>query len=370
MTDQKIKIARVREYLKKHSLDAAVFLTRSNFAWLCNGGDNHVVSQDERGIAALVVSSRSLHLVTNRIEADRVVNEEHVGEFKLHSYPWVKSLAEELQSLLGKGKAIVSDDPVGTGFPALPGDFVNEYRSPLTDQDLKNYRSLGRDTSLVIETVARHLQIGDSGHLVEAELARHLLARGIQPYVLLVAFDDRLKRYRHPTPSSEHLKHYAMLVACGRRHGLIASVTRLVHFGPVDANLLKIHEATCRVEAALWRATVVGETWADAFKAGMKQYKAEGYDKEWELHHQGGSAGFSGRDVFATPTEERKIQLHQAVAWNPSITGAKSEDTFITTDITTGKGHEVITQCSEQWPQIRVTLPDGYTLKRPGILVR
>ena len=80
-----------------------------------------------------------------------------------------------------------------------------------------------------METVARSMTVGDSGHQVEADLARHLLARGIQPFLILVAFDDRLLKYRHPTPTANHLRHSAMLVICGLRHGLIANMTRMVH---------------------------------------------------------------------------------------------------------------------------------------------
>src|SRR5258708_24408620 len=52
--------------------------------------------------------------------------------------------------------------------------------------------------------------------------------------------------------------------------------------------LFRSHEAVCRVDAALWNATVPGATYGAALKAGLDQYKKEGFAKEWELHHQGG----------------------------------------------------------------------------------
>jgi hypothetical protein len=52
------------------------------------------------------------------------------------------------------------------------------------------------------------------------------------------------------------------------------------------------------------------------------------------------------------------------VAWNPSITGVKSEDTVLVTDA----GPEVLTRTGA-WPQARVEL-DGGAVERPTILAR
>lgn len=358
------KLALVRAYLKQHQLDGAVFASRGNFAWLTGGGDNHIVSQTERGFAALAVTARSAWLLANTIESDRIIAEEPVSPFTLKQFPWVESMATEVKRL-ANGKHFASDDPSFTELPPLPGDFVDEVRSELTEPEIRRFKSLGRDCALVIETVARHLNLGDSEHQVEADMARHLLARGIQPTVLLVAFDERIKRYRHPTPTSKHLGKMAMLVICGQRHGLVASQTRLVHFGQLPADLAARHEAVCRVETALWAATKPGATWGEVLAAGIAQYQAEGFAKEWELHHQGGPAGYAARDLVATPGETRKVRNRQAVAWNPSITGTKSEDTFIID----GDQRHVITACSPEWPTLTVSV-GSERLTRPAILVR
>ena len=52
------------------------------------------------------------------------------------------------------------------------------------------------------------------------------------------------------------------------------------------------------------------------------------------------------------------------MAWNPSITGAKSEDTALVTD----SGPEVVTR-SGAWPQFVVELAQG-ALERPAVLAR
>ena len=48
--------------------------------------------------------------------------------------------------------------------------------------------------------------------------------------------------------------------------------------------------------------------------------------------HQGGSTGYGSREVIATPRTADPIEVGQAFAWNPSITGAKAEETFVLTD--------------------------------------
>jgi Xaa-Pro aminopeptidase len=365
MSETVEKLARVRKYLKDHKLEGVVFHSRANFAWLSGGGDAHIVSQSERGFGALLVTAKSAVLVANRIEIDRLFNEEPLSGFTQKTFPWTQSMADALVKITG-GKKFASDDPDATGLPALPGDFPYECRAQLTDAEIRRYKALGRDCVMAMETVARQLQVGDSEHQVEADLARHCLARGIQPTVLLVAFDQRVQKYRHPAPTAKHLAKMGLLVVCGNRGGLIANVTRLFHFGPIPADLLHRHEAVCRVDLALWNATKAGVAWGKVLQAGIDQYATEGFAKEWELHHQGGPTGYAGRDIVVTPDEKRVVQDQQAVAWNPSITGTKSEDTFI---LDGGKAVN-ITQASADWPMIKVQLPGGVAVSKPGILVR
>jgi len=312
-----------------------------------------------------VVTPKQCLVVANRIEIDRLHSEEPISTFTVKTFPWTQPASAALAKLL-PGKKYACDDPGFAGFPPLPGDFVQSVRSPLSDFEIRRYKALGRDCSLVIETVARNLAVGDSEHQAEADLAKHLLARGIQPFVLLVAFDQRIQRYRHPVPTANHLRKHAMLVVCGQRQGLIANLTRIVHFGAVPPDIQARHESVLRIEAALWHATRPGVRWGDALKAGIKQYEKEGFAKEWELHHQGGPTGYAGRDFLVTPDEARPVLDHQGVAWNPSITGSKSEDTWIVE----GEGRIAVTAPSEHWPTVKVSLPGAGQFVRPGILVR
>jgi Xaa-Pro dipeptidase len=367
MSESAAKISIVRAWLKANKLEGAVFATRANAAWLSGGADTHVVSQSGDAFAAMVVTPRQAYLLANTIEMPRITAEEPVGGFTAKSFPWIQPLSEVVSKIAGdKKKSWVSDHPAATGLKDLPADFAQVCRAQLSEPEMRRYKALGRDCALVIETVARQLNLGDSEHQAEADLGRHLLARGIQPHVLLVAFDQRILKYRHPTPGQNHLRKLGMLVVCGQRHGLIASLTRLFHFGPLPKELAAKHEAVCRVEAALWEATVPGVAYGKVLAKGLEQYTKEGFPKEWELHHQGGPTGYAGRDYCVVPDEKRPVLDRQAVAWNPSITGTKTEDTFLLE----GGKRTVVTACSPVWPTVTVATPKGEKLVRPAILVR
>jgi Xaa-Pro aminopeptidase len=155
-----------------------------------------------------------------------------------------------------------------------------------------------------------------------------------------------------------------MLVVCGRRHGLIVSATRIVHFGDVPADLKKKHAAVVAVDAAFIANTRVGVRIGDIFKAGLEAYAQQGHGDEWQLHHQGGPTGYAPRDYRATESTDDLVQPNQAFAWNPSIAGTKSEDTIIAT----ADGPAVIS-ASPGLPRLSVSAA-GLSLDRPDIVVR
>ena len=155
-----------------------------------------------------------------------------------------------------------------------------------------------------------------------------------------------------------------MVVLCARKWGLIASLTRLVHFGELPSSIRRKHDAVVKVDAAFISRTRPGTKVGEILEYGRKTYAEVGHPEEWKFHHQGGPTGYAGRDYKATPDNENIIQANQAVAWNPSIAGTKSEDTIIAL----GKKTEILTSV-RGWPMIEVEI-EGARLERPDILVR
>jgi antitoxin VapB len=155
-----------------------------------------------------------------------------------------------------------------------------------------------------------------------------------------------------------------MLVICGRDAGLVASCTRLVHFGPLSEELRFREQACAHVDAAFNSSTRVGAPVAQVFAQGAQAYTEAGFPDEWHKHNQGGAAGYESRDYEATPACDERVLAEQAFAWNPSITGVKSEDTILVHP----DGVEFLTVTGD-WPSIRIQHADK-DWDRPAILIR
>jgi len=157
---------------------------------------------------------------------------------------------------------------------------------------------------------------------------------------------------------------YALVSVTAQRGGLYASMTRTVEFD-APAWLDEQFEADARVEvsalAATQRAACEGSTAGDVFGAIQTAYEAVRWPDEWQHHHQGGAAGFAGREWIATPTESSTVVAPQGYAWNPTVQGAKSEGTvLVTTDSV-----EPLT-LTDSWPTRSVSAVGGdLSLDRP-----
>lgn len=118
------------------------------------------------------------------------------------------------------------------------------------------------------------------------------------------------------------------------------------------------------VDAAYILGSRPGKPLNEVLADGIASYQAAGFPGEWQLHHQGGLTGYAGREIFATPSTAYRLGANQCVAWNPSITGSKSEDTVLITE----EGPDNLSY-SGDWPMVEI----GYhqsSILRPAILPR
>ena len=124
-------------------------------------------------------------------------------------------------------------------------------------------------------------------------------------------------------------------------------------------------QSLAHIDAAVNLSTRPGRTLGELIFILQRAYADHGYDGEWRKHHQGGPTGYLNREVIAYPGSDVKVRDQQAFAWNPSIPGAKSEDTILCT----AEGIEVLTACSDEWPTM-IGRFNGQELARASILVR
>ncbi|MCK4375542.1 MAG: aminopeptidase P family protein [Candidatus Brocadiae bacterium] len=361
-----LKLERVERYLADHDLDGVILARSDNFAWLGCGANNVVNSAQETGVGALVVRPGRVTLLASNIETERLVTEElsglDIGDIEL--FPWHEPARREAIVVhLAEGSSFAADD-ASAGLPPLPDDFVR-LRYELTEAEIERYRALGEDAARAMENAARAVEKGMTEPEVAALIADGCLKTGILPIVLLVAADERVRNWRHPIVKSAPVRQCVMMVTCGRRRGLVAALTRLVHMGEAPEGLKQRHRAVCAVDAAMIAATIPGARAGEVFAKAQEAYAENGFADEWLRHHQGGAIGYQAREYIAGPQSPQIIEPNQAFAWNPSVRGTKSEDTVLVGE----QGFELLTAPSADWPVLTVQA-GGKSIPRADILVK
>ncbi|MFB6223904.1 MAG: M24 family metallopeptidase [Haloarcula sp.] len=348
---------RLDQYLQTEGLEAVWFARPNSFAWLTGGGDNVVDRAGDIGVAAAGYDGDGIRVVTNNIEAPRLRDEELDSAVEVDAFDWhSESLADAV--------AAASPTPAAADFDVAGFESVDatQLRQPLTDAQTEQYRALGRDTATAVESVAREIESSDTELDVTAALRCELEGRDIATPVTLVGSAERAQSYRHYTPTDAELGDYALMSVTAQRDGLYVSTTRAVAFDPPEWFAERTRKAA-RVETSALAATQAvgrdGKSAGDVFTAVQDAYAEVGWEGEWRNHHQGGAAGFAGREWIATPGHEADVVLPQGYAWNPTIAGAKSEDTYLVSD----DDVELLSSTGD-WPTETVAAV-GYDLELP-----
>lgn len=353
---------RITAFLDDRDLDALWLARPANFAWLT--GVSNVVDRDSPvGIAAAGYSrEEGFRVLTNTIEAPRLRDELLPETFTVMAADWYTDSLADLVAAESKTPAAADFEVPGFAQPEL-----STLRQPLAGFDVDRYRTLGEETAEAVESVCRELSSTQTEQSVAVDVRAALESRGIEAPVVLVGGDDRAQQYRHYTPTTAVLGDYALISVTAQRDGLYASTTRTVEFDGPDW-LDRRFEAATTVEvsalAATRQAAREGSTAGDVFGAIQTAYEAVGWPDEWTHHHQGGAAGFAGREWIATPTHTARVVTPQGYAWNPTVQGAKSEGTVLVTD----DDIEPLT-VTDSWPTRSVSAVDAIagelTLQRP-----
>lgn len=360
MTELETKLNQVRQLLTARALDGILVKRTANFAWLSAGASAYVNTAADAGAASLLVTHDAAYLITNNIEAPRLEAEERLLDlgFRPLTAPWHQpnAAADALLSTLRLGV-----DMAQPGATDIAADLAR-LRLTLHPAEITRFRELGRLCADAMDEAIRAVRPGMSEFAIAGLLSQATLSRGAQPIVNLIATDERIFHFRHPLPTAKTLDRYAMLVLCGRRHGLVASITRLVHFGPLPDEVRRKAQACAHVDATFIAGSRPGVQLGDIFRAAVDAYAATGYPNEWRQHHQGGPAAYAPREFLATPDSSHVIAENQVYAWNPSIAGVKSEDTILVT----AAGNELLTAIAG-WPRLETRVA-GETMYRPAVL--
>jgi len=361
-----IKKQRIAEYLESKSLSGILLTKRSNYSWITCGYRNKIMDASTLGASSILFFEDNFYLITTNIEIERMVSEELSNLISIEKviYDWFdpEGLKKMVRKITGL-KRIVQDYPVIEEIGVIGSEFDN-LKFELTPQEKSRFIELGQTVSKCMTSVCFDINQGMTEFELQGNLSKLLISNEIMPMVILVGSDDRIFKYRHPVPTNKKVKNYVMVVAAAEKWGLIVAITRFVHFGSLNTYLKKIKEDTMKIDADMILNSKSGIKYNEIFERTMFNYNKLGYCDEWRNHHQGGPIGYEGRYFLVTSKTEMSIRENHAIAWNPSITGFKSEDTLIV-----GKDKNLIITKDENWPKIEVETEYG-KISRPDILVK
>lgn len=341
--DREIKRRRVLDILDAREQDSLLLTTHTALTWYLDGSRVHISLAGDP-IAAVLVDRDGDHLVTFNNEAARLAAEELPPGVTLHSVPWYGNLHE--------AAAAVGRSTASAGTPLAEAAVTNELRAArqqLLPAESARYTHLSAELAGIMTDVLSTAGPETTEFELASALAGRVVAAGAEPLVLLCNGSSR-SGFRHPLATHAPLGRRAMAVVCARRDGLVANITRWVRFDAGTPEELDAEARIAAVEADIFDATVPGARLDSIFGEIKAAYVRHGFGAEqWEQHHQGGPAGYAGRDPRVTATATDTVVMNQPFTWNPSGPGVKVEDTVQLTQ----SGLTVLT-VDERWPTTTV----------------
>lgn len=323
------KLTLIRKALEETGFQGIRLRGTDWFAWATAGGSNTVLLAAETGIAEVLVTPQEAWILTDEIEAQRLKDEEIFDNFQFQINPWADIQTREtfIKEVTYQGK-VCSDKPKSELEKPLPQS-LQVAKQIMLPSELERYREVGRLASEAMTEVLNKAQPHWTEFQLAGEGAKALWMRGLHPTLTLVAGERRLPLYRHATPKNELIGQQAMLVFCARGYGLYANLTRFVAFGKLSDQSASLHQIVREIEAEALNACQPGVTLNRIYEVLANAYQKQGFPQAIREHHQGGTTGYLSREIVANPTTHNPLSANMAVAWNPSLSGAKIEDTFV-----------------------------------------
>lgn len=358
------KEKRLLQLMATSGLEGVLLKKQANFSWLTAGGYNRVGLATETGVTSLLVTRTGRYVIANRIEMRRMLVEEGLDElgFEPLQHEWYEDREMELVKKIVPDASKVGSDSEGTATIPIEGA-IKKLRYRLTSAEIERFCFLGEKASIAVEKVMLGVRPGDSELEIAGRFGPELWRHSIDLPGVLVAADDRIYSYRHPIPTPKLLQRHLMVAVNARYKGLVLSLTRMLHFGRPTPALAKQFRKNLEIECRMIAATKPGTALTAPLEAAQAAYAEFGSNQEWQLHHQGGGIGYTGRDFKVIPGMAGVVEENQAFCWNPTITGTKTEDSFIART-----GGALILSFPVAFPAETVTV-GGNSYARPGLLV-
>jgi len=362
----KERIRNLRDYFSKKGANALLISRCDNFSWVTFGARSHItLDTKESGVASVLITEDKVYLFTNNIERLRLEKEELdseiLSELEVVEYQWFENEYKVLKPFIN-GKNVLSDTGM-YGTKNVKSE-IDPFRFVLTEYEIENYRELGKICDAIMSEEMKKLTPDMTELEVQGKFYNKLASEGIEPLLTIVFGEESARLYRHNLSRDTKLGGKVFVSLCARKKGLVVSITRSILFKK-DEEFIKQHKDNCYVDAIAIARSTPGKKLSEIFKDIKEAYSEVGKADEWRLHHQGGLAGYNSREMKATEKSEYVLQVGNVLAWNPTITGTKSEDTVVINE----NGFEILSYPeNSDWPMLIFEV-DGKKVRRPEIVI-
>jgi hypothetical protein len=344
------KLALLREALAQAGGDKGAIRLRGAdwFAWLTAGGDASVLQGADCGVAEVLVTRDEACILTDEAEAERLRGEQLPDGFTFHVAPWAEPALHQTYATGAAGGGPTLSDRPQAGEQPLPAS-LRLRRAVLAAAEQARYRTLGVEAAEAVGEALRAAR-PDWRELDLAAAAAHALwRRGIAPVRVLAAGEGRLPLFRHPLPTHTPLGRRALLSIGARRHGLVASLTRMRAFGPPRDDERTAFDALLGVEATGLDAARPGQSLAAVYHALDAGYRHADRAEAIRTGHQGGITGYAPHEITASPSTATGLEAGMALTLAPGLDGVRVEDTYLV-----GAGGPEVLTFDAAWPSTTI----------------
>ncbi len=354
--DVERKLHSIREYLRARNADGALITNVENFAWVTSGARSYVALSDKNGIASVFVTKDESYVISQNPETERLRHEELPKNFSVVEYPWFSKLDDMVAQMADGNKILYEEEPEFN-------NFLLRSRTRLGLYEQEKYAKVGEKTARALEKGMRSLTPEMTEIQVKATIESELSKEGLDILLVLVFGDESRSLYRHNLPRNIKIGDKCFVSVCTKMYGLVISATRAVEFKR-DKEFEKQHRVNSQIDAEIINASLENALMSQIFFVIEKSYESHGYSEEWRFHHQGGTTGYKTREFIAIPHFPFEVGNGTAFAWNPTISGTKSEDTYVRT-----KEEMKLLSVDKHgnWPYLEFEV-NGKKYKRPDII--
>lgn len=350
-----IKVNKIRQMMSLRGIFGIIISEMENFTWL-TGGRKVVRLTDGRCVSRMIIDLNQIYFIVDMIDKEYGGFEDQIdfpnNIITIPCYDFRKKI--EFFDFINQMGRIEEDSNFEHEF--------TELRSVLTEDEMLQYRWLGRISAEIVEDSAKEVCSCVKREEIIDSIVNKAKMTDLELVKVNVDFDKTI--FNKNNRYSNRLEKYAMIVAVIRKEGLNVSCTRFVSIGNPDYDLIKKVRAVAEIDSAMITNTRPGKSIKGIYESAIEVCKKNGYKEEFIENSKGGLAGFQVSKDCAISSFRNFVRLHQAYTWKPSIRGARSQDTILVDD----ESNHIITHTGNY--EYIETEYLGRKLIRPSILVK